>query len=247
MIEERGRYINAQGNPDAHSEYKFQERGNVIYQLFLLVLSIYVLSVVLVDLIFVENAEIQRVLQYIDITICCIFLLDFFVNLFASKSKLGYLKWGWIDLVASIPALDPLRWGRISKVVRILRFLRTVKSLRLLYAVLKENKLQSITLFVLLISFVSFSLCATLILQFESSNGGSIDTANEALWWAFLNIMNAKVAINQAVSVGGIFLTVLLNKVGLLLFAYLNAILIAWLLNRRTEHKKSPVLADEPF
>jgi voltage-gated potassium channel len=70
-------------------------------------------------------------------------------------------------------------------------------------------------------------------LDFERDAGGTITTANQALWWAFLNIANARVAISQAVSEGGVVVTVILNKVGLLLFAYVNAMMIAWLLQKR--------------
>ncbi|OUS03266.1 hypothetical protein A9Q81_07725 [Gammaproteobacteria bacterium 42_54_T18] len=49
--------------------------------------------------------------------------------------------------------------------------------------------------------------------------------------------MNAKVSMSQAQSSAGIIATVVLNKVGLLLFAYVNAMMIAWLIQRRTDFK----------
>ena len=185
----------------------------------------------------VTDPEVSLLLQRVDLSICVVFLIDFFVNFYKAESKLKYMKWGWIDLVSSIPLLDPLRWGRLARVVRILRFFRTIKSLKLLISSILSSKFQSLTLVVLLITFVSFTACASLIMEFEKNSVGGISTANEALWWAFLNIMNAKVSISQAQSTGGIIATVILNKIGLLLFAYFNAIMIAWLIKKRVDIK----------
>ncbi len=151
------------------------------------------------------------------------------------------MKWGWIDLLSSIPLVDPFRWGRLARIVRILRFFRTMKSLKLLVNSIQSSKFQSLTLIVILITFVAYTICASLILELERDYPEGINTANEALWWAFLNIMNAKVSITQAYSTGGIIATVILNKIGLLLFAYFNAIIIAWLVQKRVEIKQKAV------
>jgi voltage-gated potassium channel len=36
--------------------------------------------------------------------------------------------WGWLDLAASIPAVDALRIGRVGRIVRILRLAANCKS-----------------------------------------------------------------------------------------------------------------------
>ncbi len=213
-----------------------KEKGSAIYQLFLFALTFYVLTLLIIEEFWITDPEIKQVLQYIDFFICLVFLSDFFVNLFYAKSKLAYLKWGWIDLVASIPAVDTLRWGRISRIVRIIRVLRAVKSVKFLYSTIQKSKFQSLTLLVLLITLISFSICSSLILEFETGQSSTLNTAQDALWWSFLNIMNAKVSINTAQSSEGIFLTIVLNKIGLLLFAYFNAMLVAWLIQKR-KHK----------
>ena len=209
-----------------------RDKGSAIYQLFLLGLSIYVLTILVVESFFVTDPEVKLVLQYIDFIICLVFLLDFFVNLFTAESKLGYLKWGWIDLISAIPLVDELRWGRISRIIRILRFLRTIKSVKLLLEAIQRSKFQSFTLIVIFITFITFSLCSSLILEYEREYDSVVNTASAALWWSFLNVLNAKVAITDVKSSGGMVITIILNKVGLLLFAYFNAMVIAWMLRR---------------
>ena len=205
------------------------ETGSPLYQLTLFALSIYVLVALAAEAFIVRNAEIQNVLQYIDFGICMVFLTDFFVNVYRAESKREYLRWGWIDFVSSIPVIDALRWGRISRVVRILRYLRALRSIRLLLREIKASRFETLTWSVFLIVFVSFTLSAAFILEFERIYGSTINTAESALWWAFLNLMNAKTSINQALSPEGVIMTTVLNKLGLLLFAYVNSVLVAWL------------------
>lgn len=210
-----------------------KEKGNAVYQIFLLILSVYVLVVVFLETFFITDPELSLLLQRIDLCICFVFLADFFINLHNAPRKLAYLKWGWIDLISSIPLIDPFRWGRLARVIRILRFVRTLKSMKVLISSLNASRFQSLTLVVLLITFMAYTICAAAILELERNAASGISTANEALWWAFINIMNSKVSVAQAQSTGGIVATVVLNKIGLLLFAYLNAITIAWLVQKR--------------
>ena len=209
------------------------------YSLFMLAISIYVLVIIFLDSFFITDPEVKLVLQYIDFSICIFFLIDFFISLYRAENRLQYMKWGWLDLISSIPAVDPLRWARVSKIIRILRFLRTIKSIRFLIISIQQSKIQSFTLIVLLVTFLAYTICASLILEYERELDSSIKTAEDALWWAFLNIMNAKISITQAQSSVGAVMTVILNKVGLLVFAYFNAIVIAWLINKRVMSHES--------
>lgn len=210
-----------------------QEKGSPFYNLVLLFLSIYILIALMVEAFFVKDEEIKRVLQYIDFIVCIFFLVDFFVNFFSAKSKMEYMKWGWIDLISSIPAIDPLRWGRVSKIVRIVRYLRAIKSIKVLLQSLHTSKIETLSLCVFLVVFVSYSLSSAFILDFEREYSSEINSAESALWWSFLNLMNAKTAVTQALSPEGITMTIILNKVGLLLFAYVNSMIVAWLVIQR--------------
>lgn len=210
-----------------------REKGSVLYQMVLLFLSVYVLGAILIESFLVTDKEIKQVLQYIDFIVCVIFLIDFVVNFTSAKSKLEYMKWGWLDLISSIPAIDPLRWGRISKIVRIVRYLRAIKSIKILLNSLHASKFETLSLCVFLVVFLTFTLSSAVILEFERDFDSPIATAEAALWWAFLNLLNAKSSIDQAMSTEGVTVTILLNKVGLLLFAYLNSMLVAWLVMQK--------------
>ena len=209
------------------------ERGSVLYQLTLLALSLYVLSALVAEVFVVSDPEVARVLQYIDLSVCMVFLFDFGYNLYKADDRVAYMKWGWIDLISSIPMVDPLRWGRLARVVRILRFLRAIRSIRILYESIIKNKVESLTLLVFIFVFFSYTLSACVVLEFERGPASSINTAEAALWWAFLNLMNAKQSIEVAQSTEASLAAIYLNKVGLVVFAYFNAILVAWLVEKR--------------
>ena len=169
------------------------EKGSPLYKIVLLFLSIYVLLAILLEVFWVTDPEIKKVLQYIDFFICLFFLSDFLVCFFSAKSKLEYMKWGWIDLISSIPAIDPLRWGRVSKVVRIIRYLRTIKSIKVVLSGLHSSKFETLSICVFLFIFLVFSLSSAVILEFERDYDSEIASAEGALWWAFLNILNANI------------------------------------------------------
>ena len=214
-----------------------KEKGSAVYQLFMLALSVYVLCALTLEAFIVKDDEIRKVLQYIDFSVCIFFLSDFFVNLIAADNRLKYMKWGWIDLLSSIPMIDQLRWGRASRLVRVIRFLRSLKSIKVIYHSILTRKVQSLSFIVLLVTFISYTTCSSLVLYFESETNPELSTASAALWWSFLNIMNAKISINSASTNAGQLMTIFLNKVGLLLFAYFNGIIIAWLVQRRSAMK----------
>ena len=73
-----------------------------VFQIVILILSFVVLAALVVDTAFKLPVEISNVLQKIDTLICVVFLADFGIRFYKAKSKLAFLRWGWIDLIASI-------------------------------------------------------------------------------------------------------------------------------------------------
>src|SRR5262245_40115744 len=83
------------------------------YQLFMFGLGIYVLVALAAQTLLPISESTGAILDHLDDLVCLIFFADFFINLYLAPNKLRYLKWGWIDLVSSIPMVDALRAGRI--------------------------------------------------------------------------------------------------------------------------------------
>jgi len=52
------------------------------------------------------------------------------------------MKWGWIDLLSSIPMVGFLRAGRLLRLIRLLRVIRAFRSTRHLVNHIFANKAQ---------------------------------------------------------------------------------------------------------
>jgi voltage-gated potassium channel len=98
------------------------------WQLIVLILSIYILMALFIETVFSVSDDTRKIIGYSDTFVCVIFLIDFAYNFFSAKNKIKYLRWGWIDLISSIPTVHAFRVGRMMRIVRILRLLRGVKA-----------------------------------------------------------------------------------------------------------------------
>jgi len=74
--------------------------------------------------------------------ICTIFFIDFVVRYSKAKDKMKFMKWGWIDLVSSIPMFDFLRVGRILRLIRLFRIVKAFRSTNLLIKHIFKNRGQ---------------------------------------------------------------------------------------------------------
>jgi voltage-gated potassium channel len=88
-----------------------------ILNLVVFVLSVYVLMAIFIDTVFVLPTETSVLLNYIDNTICVFFFLEFCVRSFQAGHKLRFMRWGWVDLISSIPAVSYLRAGRVLRLI----------------------------------------------------------------------------------------------------------------------------------
>jgi voltage-gated potassium channel len=92
-----------------------------ILNLVVFVLSVYVLMAIFIDTVFVLPTETSVLLSYIDNTICVFFFLEFCIRFFQAGHKLRFMRWGWVDLISSIPAVSYLRAGRVLRLIRAFR------------------------------------------------------------------------------------------------------------------------------
>ena len=163
-------------------------RPITIWQIVMLFLCAYILGALFVDTVFRLPDETSELLNQIDNLICIVFIGDFVFNVITAKSKLGYLKWGWIDLISSIPNIQILRWGRFARVIRILRILRALRSTKVILKVIFLNRAKGTIASVAMISFVLVVFSSIAILNCETTPDSNIKRASDALWWSFVTI-----------------------------------------------------------
>ncbi len=187
------------------------------YQFGLLILSMVALGLVVADLFFALPPEISRILQWVDHAVCFAFFVDFVVHFHRAKSKLEFMKIGWIDLLASVPNLEVLRFGRCVRILRILRLLRGVRSLQHLLQMFFRQRTKGGITSVVLTTFLLIVFSSIAILFCEKDPASNITTAGDAVWWSVTTITTVGYGDFYPVTFEGriIAMTLMLCGVGL--------------------------------
>ena len=213
-------------NDNAKKEISF-------FNILILVLSLYVLLSLLISTVFQLSGELTILLNYIDNVICIVFLIDFSIRFKNSENKLEFMKWGWIDLVASIPSVDFLRAGRLLRLIRLLRVFRALKSTKLIYEHINRNKRQSALTSVALISFLMVVFSSIAILQFEKGINSNIKTAEDAIWWSYVTITTVGYGDKFPITTEGRIIGAILMTTGVGIFGTFTALVSSWFIDKK--------------
>ena len=217
-----------------------------LWQMILLVLSVYVLGALFAQTVWSLPPEVVRLLDWADNAICVVFLGDFAHHLLTAPDRKAYLRWGWIDLVSSIPTLDMLRWGRAVRMLRILRVLRAVRSVHTVLAIMFAKRAAGLLLTTGLASFLLVVGSAIAILNLEEGPAVKVRTASDALWWSFEMLISQGSGLYNPVTVEGRLLAAALSITGFVLLGAFVAGISASVLGEeeaRIEAEESEILA----
>lgn len=209
------------------------------FQILLVALSVYVLAAMAVEVVLPLSPQTRSILLYIDNAICVIFICDFFYRLFTASNKWHFLRWGWIDLLSSIPAVPAVRVGRAVRVIRVLRLLRGFRSAKTIGSVLfahraKGTLASAVFLCVLLIVFASVA-----ILQVENDPNSNIRNPEDALWWSVVTVTTVGYGDKFPVTSEGRVLGIALMLAGVSLFAVFSGAFAAWFIDGAQEEDQS--------
>lgn len=198
----------------------------------ILVLSMYVLIALMIDTFIKLPPEVSRILILIDNIICGVFLFDFAKRFYQSDNKLKFMKWGWIDLISSIPTLDFMRAGRALRLVRLLRILRAFRSTKHLVHHVFKSRMQGTLTAAAIIAVLMVIFSSIAILQVETDPNSNIKTAEDAIWWAYVTITTVGYGDKFPVTTEGRIIASLLMTVGVGLFGTFTAFLASWFIEQ---------------
>ncbi|WP_253251108.1 potassium channel family protein [Vibrio mediterranei] len=209
-----------------------EEASNIgAFQFFTLILSVYVLLALLVESIFNLPPDVADILRYADTAICFVFLSDFFIRFYQASNKVRFMKWGWVDLLSSIPMVDAFRYGRIVRVVRVLRIMRAVRSTKLIISYLFRKRMQGTFSLVSAVSILLVTFGAIAILQLEKGvEGSNIQSAGDAIWWAFVTITTVGYGDFYPTTYEGRIIAGVLMIAGVGLFGTFTGFVASWFL-----------------
>ena len=217
-----------------------EEKLNFL-NLLIVILSFYVLGSLVVSTFFKLPHEIARVLFYVDNLICVVFFIDFVIRFRQAHDKLEFMKWGWIDLVASIPTLEFMRAGRLLRLIRLIRVIRAFRSTTHIANHLFKNRIKGTLTSVALIAVLMLLFSSIAILEVETAPNSNIKTAEDAVWWAYVTITTVGYGDKYPVTTEGRIIAAFLMTVGVGLFGTFTAFVSSWFVKGNSHHHEKKV------
>jgi len=213
---------------------KHEEMGT--FQIVVLILSIIVLGALVVDTAFKLPEQVSNLLQTLDTLICVVLLADFGIRFYKAKSKLAFLKWGWIDLIASIPNVPYFRVGRLVRILRVIRLLRAIRATQKISNLLFHDKVQGGYASVFLTAFllVMFTSLGVLVVE-QQDPDANIKTASDAIWWSVSTITTVGYGDKVSVTAEGRVLAIMLMVSGAGMFALVSGLVVSSIIGIKKE------------
>lgn len=158
----------------------------LVKEIFIVLLALLSVGLLIFELSSDLLPEQIKLIQNIDLLICIVFLTDFFVGLRIAKSKKGYFRSHWLDLLASVPisggVFNSLRVLRLVRLVRVLRVIARIRRIGNLADTLVDSSSQyiyavTVTTAVILSGAVAF-------FSMEEGVNQNVDSFFDAIWWA---------------------------------------------------------------
>jgi len=202
-----------------------------LWQYFMLVLSVLSLVLLAAQTLVPLTPSTQELLTSMDYMVCVVFFSDFIVQLLAAKSKMTYLKWGWLDFISSIPMVPALRLARVARIFRIIRILRGAKASKHLLTYVLTHRARNTFLTVLIGSFILLLFASVAIVIVEPSL-----TGRDAFWWCFFTLLTGEYGDFYPATTEGRVLTALLMTAGVAIFGTFTASVASFFLEG--EHKE---------
>ena len=209
-----------------------------LLNLLVLVLSVYVLLALACDTFFHLEPEVSKLLSLIDDAICVFFLFEFCVRFYQTENRLEFMKWGWIDLISSIPTLEFFRPGRAFRLFRLLRILRAFRSLKHITHHVFRRRVQGAFTTVAIIAILMVIFSSIAILQVEDDPNSNIKTAEDALWWSYVTITTVGYGDKYPVTTEGRMIAVFLMTTGVGLFGTFTGFVASWFVEERKEEQE---------
>jgi voltage-gated potassium channel len=186
-----------------------------------------------------------EIISTADLLVCGFFFADFLKRLITAPSKREYMKWGWIDLISSIPAIPFFQWGRSIQIVRFIRILRGIRSVREIVFFVYHNKALGVSASAFLIALVLIFSSSVAILKVESKSDSNIKTPSDALWWAITTVTTVGYGDRYPVSSEGRIVGVVLMLSGVGIFGILSGAVTSWIVRDDEEKKEIEAVRDK--
>lgn len=166
-------------------------RKYIIYNAIMAILSLVIAIILVLELTLDLSYEAQFILNSIDLIIWIIFVADYVIRLYKSKSKTKFVKRNLIDLISIIPVYSIFRVSkaiRILTIGRIARISELSKVIRILAITRRSNK--NLSEFMKTNNF-NYTVGIAIVIIFAGSVTMSYVeniSLGDALWWSIVTV-----------------------------------------------------------
>ena len=202
------------------------------FQIAILIFTLVVLSALTADTICRLPPQISTLIHWLDTMACAVFFTDFCVRFCRARSKRAFMKWGWIDLLASVPYVPGLRYARLARVLRVIRLLRGVRAAHRVMQILFHQKAQTGAASLALMGFLLVAFSSVSILICEQHGDGNIKSAEDAIWWSVSTLTTVGYGDKVPVTTEGRLLAMALMVAGVGMFGGLSGLAAALFLGQ---------------
>jgi voltage-gated potassium channel len=201
------------------------------WQLFIATLSLLAFVSLAYEQFAKPPADTLAILYVADFVVCAFFLADFCWQLGRAENKWVYMRFGWIDLLSSIPMLPFLMWARVFRFARLLRVATSLKSWRhFVYNIFGNPAYGTALVTITAVIFVVFG-GAIVILELETSPDSNIRNASDALWWSISTVTTVGYGDRFPVTDAGRFFAALLMLVGIGVYGTITGLFATWFIS----------------
>ena len=206
-----------------------------VWDFVILIFSIFSLALLPIQMLYKGSEDIQRIVDSADHLLCLFFFADFLKQFIQAKgARLAYMKYGWIDLLSSIPIIPGAALGRVFRILRILKVLRQVSKLSDITEGLFRNPTAGAFAVTLVVAVSTIFMSAFLVLEAESNVvGARIKNAGDALWWAVTTVTTVGYGDVYPITTAGRYVGVITMFVGISVAGSLTASMASLLIRKR--------------
>ena len=231
--------------------------SGLAYELFISLTG--VISIILIVWYFTldPDSETARLINHFDWGICLIFMGDFLRCLIKAPNKRKYffaipslrpkpgaefVGWGFLDLAASIPVIEQLRFTRIARICRVIRIIRLMKGFKILIFALRGDRKVLLILAILSVTMIGLIGSTFLVLHSEAQVGEGIDgilrTADDTMWWSLSTVLTGGCEVFDPVTTGGRIGAIILKILAVTVLAAMMGLTCGWVTNILASEEK---------
>ena len=181
------------------------------------------------------SEDILQIVDSADYVLCSFFFADFVKQFIQARgARLAYMKYGWIDLLSSIPIIPGAALGRIFRILRILKVIRQVSKLSDITEGLFRNPTAGAFAVTSVLAVSTIFMSAFLVLEAECNVAGAkIKNAGDALWWAVTTVTTVGYGDVYPITTAGRYVGVITMFVGIAVAGSLTATMASILIRKR--------------